>query len=159
MDLPPDMPVARRDAEIPIPVVLIALYEFAKAAYLLFAFYEVWAPNRAGTAGALGGDPLVLALPVFALVMIIAGAGLLWLQPWARHMFLFGGLLSLPWLPIRTVQSYGPIVDYRLLQPYLPQRVMMAIVVIDVLVYAALIFYPDVSESFGEKGGDPFFND
>jgi hypothetical protein len=161
MGLPPHSPAGRDDANIPIPVVLIALYEFAKAGYLLFVFYSVWAPRKSGPAGG-AADPLVFALPFFATVMIIAGIGLLGLQRWARHMFLLGGLLSLPWLPslpFRPPYYLGPIVDYHSLEPFLPRTAMLAIVVIDVVVYVALMFYPDVAESFGEKGGDPFFSD
>jgi hypothetical protein len=160
MDLPPEFPVQRDESIVPVPIVLIALYELAKAAYLLFVFYAVWRQRGGGQAGVASFGPLAFALPIFALIMIIAGLGLLALQRWARHMFLLGGLLALPWFPVLpslTGSGFGPIVDYQLLRPYLPRTVMMAIMVIDVLVYAALLFYPDVAESFGEKGGDPYF--
>jgi hypothetical protein len=117
--------------------------------------------HKAALAGATGtdpGNPLVLALPVFALIMILAGLGLLALQPWARHMLLAGGALALPWLPVLPMRfTWGPIVSYGTLQPYLPRTVMMTIMVIDVVVYATLVCYPDVAESFGEKGGDPYY--
>src|SRR6202012_553768 len=136
-------PPARRDPSwIPLPVALSALYQFAKAAYLFFVFYAVWVAHKAG-----GEDPLVLALPVFAVIMVIAGFGLLHLQPWARHMLLGGGALGLPWLPHLYMHfTWGPIVDYGAMQPYLPRHLMMAIMVVDVVVYATLVGYPDVAE-------------
>ena len=158
IDLPPEMP--RRDNSIvPVPVVLGGFYQFAKAGYLLYVFWAVHKAALAGTTGTGSGDALVLALPVFALLMIVAGLGLLWLQPWARHMLLAGGALALPWLPVIPYRFYwGPIVDYGTLKPYLPRAVMMTIVVIDVVVYATLVCYPDVAQAFGEKPGDPYYS-
>jgi len=94
-------------------------------------------------------------------VHILAGVGLIGLRRWARHMLLAGGALALPWLPVlplRMQSLWSPLVDYGSLRPYLPQAVMLTILVIDVLVYAALVGYPDVAESFGEKAGDPYFS-
>ncbi len=157
-DLPPEKP-RRDDSTIPVPVVLSAFYQFAKAGYLLYVFWVVHKAALAGTSGADPGDALVLALPVFALIMFIAGLGLLALRPWARHILLAGGALALPWLPLHPMRlQWGPIVTYGALQPYLPRAVMMTIMVIDVVVYATLVCYPDVADAFGEKGGDPYYS-
>jgi hypothetical protein len=153
-DLPPEMPARKDDSWIPLPVALSGVYEFAKAAYLLYAFYAVWSVDKA----AIQNDLVVFALPVFALIMIVAGLGLLALQPWARHMLLGGGVLAVPWLPMLPLRyKFGPIVDYGAMQPYLPRTLMMTIMVIDVVVYATLVCYPDVAESFGERRGDPYY--
>jgi hypothetical protein len=166
MDLTPEPSMRGDDSKVPIPVVLIALYQFAKAAYILYAFHTVWVAHKTALAtGQTGSDPvssnaLVFLLPIFALIMIIAGVGLIGLQRWARHMLLAGGALALPWLPVlplRVQSLWSHMVDYDSLQPYLPRTVVLTIMVIDVLVYAVLIGYPDVAESFGEKGGDPYF--
>jgi hypothetical protein len=157
----PPIPAAPDDTIVPIPIVVIALYEFAKAAYLLFAFHAAWTQFKAPAAGPGSVDPLFIALPFFALVLIIAGWGLLMLRRWARHLFLFGGMLALPWLPNLPYRPpyIGSILDYGDLKPFLPRTVMLAIIVIDALVYVALMYYPDVAAAFREKGGDPFFND
>jgi hypothetical protein len=154
----------------PLPVTLIALYEFAKAAYILYVFSAIWRLHQASVAlGQVGTDPVqkdpfFLLLPIFAIVMLIAGFGLWLLQGWARHMFLFGGALAipwlprwLPWLPMNWKMPLGPIVNYGDLDPYLPQAVMMTIFVADVFVYAVLIYYPDVAIAFGQSYGDPYY--
>jgi hypothetical protein len=151
----------------PLPITLIALYEFVKAAYVLFVFQTVWSLHKANlAAGQTDADPfshnpLVLALPIFVLLLVVAGFGLWTMQPWARHLFLVGGALSLPWLPIfplRVQMMWGPIFDYHLLEPYMPRAVMSTMIVIDLLVYAALVCYPDVAQSFGESSGDPYYS-
>lgn len=156
--LPPERP-GRDSSFIPLPVVMSAFYQFAKAVYLLFVF---WAVDRAGSAETTSGDSadgLLLVFPIFALIMVIAGFGLLGLRRWARHMLLAGGVLALPWLPELPLRlTWVPIVHYGVLAPYLPRAVMMTIVVIDVVVYATLVWYPDVAESFGEKRGDPYYS-
>jgi hypothetical protein len=152
MDLPPDSPAERDDSNIPIPVVLIAVYEFGRAAYIFYAFHAV---HNAGA-----NDLFVLMLPVFSVLMLVAGLGLLALQPWARHMFLAAGLLGLPWLPqipLRMPLLSMSVLDYQILQPYLPRTLMLSMLVIDALAYVTLIYYPDVSAAFGERDGDPYF--
>lgn len=151
----------------PLPVTLIALYEFVKAAYVLFVFRSVVSLHKASIAAGQADaepfslDPFVLVLPIFVILLVVAGFGLWARQPWARHLFLVGGTLSLPWLPIyplRVQMMWGPIFDYHLLQPYMPRAVMSAMLVIDLLVYASLVLYPDVAQSFGEPSGDPYYS-
>lgn len=166
IDLTPETSTRDKESIVPIPVALIAFYQFAKAAYILYAFHAAWVAHKiALQAGQTTSDPfasngLGFLLPVFALIMVVAGVGLIGLQRWARHMLLAGGALALPWLPVLpypTQSFFSHIVDYNSLRPFLPQAVMLTIMVIDVLAYAVLVFYPDVAESFGEKGGDPYF--
>jgi hypothetical protein len=166
-DLPPAENAAPSGHTRPLPVTLTALYEFAKAVFILFAFQAVWSLHKANVAAGSGDsdpishDPLVLMLPIFALLLVVAGFGLWAVQPWARHLFLFGGALSLPWLPaipLKVQMMWGPIFDYHILEPYMPRTVMTAMFLIDLLVYATLVAYPDVAQSFGEPSGDPYYS-
>jgi hypothetical protein len=51
----------------------------------------------------------------------------------------------------------GSVLGYQIFQPYLPRTAMLAIMVIDAVAYLTLVCYPDVAESFGERGGDPCY--
>lgn len=167
LDLPPEAQPKNREPRRPLPVTVISIYEFVKAAYILFVFQAVLSLHRANLAAGLTDsdpftrNPLVIMLPIFALLLVVAGFGLWTLQPWGRHLFLVGGALSLPWLPIyplRVQTMWGPIFDYHLLQPWMPRNVMSAMMLIDIAVYATLIWYPDVAQSFGEPVGDPYYS-
>ena len=148
----------------PLGVTLSALYQFGKAAYLAYAFHGIWALHQAAVAsGQTDADPFArspfcLALPLYAGIMVVAGIGLLALAPWARHMFLITGTLGLPWLPHGfSVGVFNSILDYGLLKQYLPRDLMLTMVVLDALVYAALMGSSS-SRAFGESQGDPFYN-
>ena len=154
----------KKEISRPLPVTLIALYEFVKAAYILYAFSAIWKLHRApisyGQSDPVQQSPFVFLLPIFAAALLIAGIGLWLLKGWARQMFLFGGTLALPWLPalpMRWKMTYGPIVDYQSLEPFLPRAVMLTVLLVDALVYAVLIYYPDVATAFGQSYGDPYY--
>jgi hypothetical protein len=163
MDTPSNRVATRQR---PLPVTLAAWYEFAKAAFLLYAFYGVCALHNASAAAGQDAtdpfirDPFVLILPIFAATVLIAGVGLLRLQAWARHMLLFQGILGVPWLPRTSSMhfSLNNTFDYDSVAQYLPRTVMLWILMIDSLIYAVMVWYPDVAEAFGEQSGDPYYD-
>ncbi len=161
MDLPPLQREEPQQTKRPIAVTLIVLYEVAKAAVLLYVFRGVWAAHQANvasgqsTSDAVTANPFLLLIPVAALISLVAGFGLWNLYGWARHAFLFGGLLGLPWLKTYPTTPMATVVDYSDMQSILPRQLLFAIIAIDALAYVTLVLYPGVAAAFGQTGDDP----
>jgi hypothetical protein len=145
----------------PLAVTFIVLYEVAKGALLLYVFRGVWAAHQANVAsGQTSNDPVtanpfLLLIPAAALFSLVAGFGLWNLYGWARHAFLFGGLLGLPWLKTYPTTPMATVVDYSGMQSILPRQLLIAIIAFDTLAYVTLVLYPGVAAAFGESSGDP----
>src|ERR1700691_5098724 len=83
----------------PVPVILVALFQFFKAGFLSLIFWRAWQDHLSWVAsGQSGNDPLaqrisedpsILLLPLMAIVFIVFGLGLWTLQNWARRTLVF----------------------------------------------------------------------
>jgi hypothetical protein len=153
----------RSKRSVPYPVILIALYQFFKAGFLLYLFlrfwigYSGWAASGRPDSPFLQGfldEPFIVLFPVLSVVFVVIGWGLLNLRAWARG-FLIGAIIC-TWLGGRygnhlslDALFFSNGVDLR----HQHYQVLICVFLLDLLVFGSLVFYPDIAKTFGEKEG------
>ena len=140
-------------------VELVALYQFAKAALLIFTFALVvyypslrwesesfWQAVYVASNG--GGKPGYQTLAV-GLYAVAVGWGLWNLKKWARYcLMVTSGMTAALWIRYLSLNfalgwnSRGPKTGFERESVYM-------LIMVDVIVFCCLALYPDVAESFG----------
>jgi len=144
-------------AATPVPVKWVAGFQTFKAAYLLFLFVKSMILFRAFPGpGAVSGeqllsDLLILLLPAAALYSLALGWGLWRLRPWARRILLLAIVNC--WM-IGAVSWNGLFFGSAIFLGDLNCRALAGVLVLDLLVYGCLQWYPGVSEAFGARDDD-----
>jgi hypothetical protein len=142
----------------PVPITLVALFQFFKAGYLLFIFWEAWMAHLSWTARELPAedpfvqqlikDPLFLLLPLVAIGSIAFGWGLWQLQKWARNYLMF--LIAFGWAEGGfSFNNY--LFGGNLIMPVWQRRTTLCVFLLDLFVFCCLAFYPEVGKAFGER--------
>jgi hypothetical protein len=155
-------PVSRKP---PWPIVFIALFQFFKAGYLLYLStvfwktYSLWAAaGRPGNSSFLQiflNSPFLVLLPAFSIAFIVIGWGLLRLQDWARKILILAIVCT--WIGSR--HGSHPSLDAFLFQnsidlSHVRFGTTFCVLLLDLLVFCCLVFYPDIAKTFGEPTND-----
>jgi hypothetical protein len=132
-------------------VWLVAFYQFVKAPYFAYAFWQVWAQHKAyESVGNTLYDPLLndhfyFVLPGISAYCVIVGIGLFTRRRWARLLalvpFLFFGIA---WLVNRMSGSGGRLLP---LEPDAQAVYLIG----ELLSVCILLLLPSASEVFGDK--------
>ena len=146
----------------PITITLIAFLQFAKAWVLLLVAWMVWkAPealqgsNTAATLvylAAHGSNPRGVFLAVFTIYPLVIGAGLWFLQPWARYaLMVTSGVTVAKWVrflllnwAVAGSSLYDPIME-----PGNRRDTVLTLILIDAVVFLYLWTGQGVSKAFG----------
>ncbi|MFZ0305918.1 MAG: hypothetical protein WAL75_24750 [Terracidiphilus sp.] len=137
----------------PFAVTLVAGFQLFKAAYLLFLF-EKWrvfstlpGPGKIDS-NALFRDLFVLFLPAAAIYSLAIGWGLWRMQRWAREL-LIAAIINC-WM-IGSVSFNGLLFGGGVFLDNLEVKVLVCVLVLNLLIYGCLAWYPGVAEAFGER--------
>ena len=138
----------------PGPVVLVALSQFTKATFILFFVTMLWR-NREGLRGQ-GQFPsaeLILYAALAILVAIAAsflrnGIGLLRLDKSSRRRVMWNIVEG--WV-IYGVSFSGVFFGESPFISSWPNRIVVSILIVDLILYSCLAFYPDLAKAFGES--------
>jgi len=141
-----------------VPVTLVALFQFFKAGFLSLIFWRAWQAHLSWTAAGQSGDdpfaqkitadPSVLLLPLMAIVFIVFGFGLWFLQDWARRTLVF--MILLCWLN-GGISFNGLLFGQSVLMNEWNRQALLSVFMVDLLVFCCLVFYPDVKRAFAER--------
>jgi hypothetical protein len=109
----PSSPIRRKRRTLPFVVVLAALYQLAKAGFLLYVFWQCWLakdteiPPFGDVRNPLFKAPDFYAFPLLAAVLFVLALGLICLGRWARVCvtLLFLAALGLWLLNLRAGQG------------------------------------------------------
>ncbi len=142
----------------PVPVTLVALFQFFKAGFLSLIFWRAWQAHLSWMAsGRSGGDPLaqkitadpsVLLLPLIVIVYVVFGLGLWKLQNWARKNLVL--MILLCWLN-GGLSFNGFLFGKSIWMNEWNRQTLAAVFVLDLLVFCCLVFYPAVKKAFAER--------
>jgi hypothetical protein len=156
---------ARRPTRsVPFPIVLIAVFQFVKAGFLLYLFLQFWRgysgwdasgrPDSPFLRGFLD-TPFIILFPVLSVVFVVVGWGLLNLRAWARK-FLIGTIICI-WIGSRygnhlslDALFFSNSVNLR----HERLEIWIGVFLLDFFVFCSLVFYPDIAKTFGEKEGE-----
>ena len=150
----------RSTRSVPYPIILIALFQFFKAGYLLYLSHHFWHGYSGWAASGrpdgpflqdLVDEPFIVLFPVLSVVFVVIGCGLLSLKDWARK-FLIGAIIC-TWIRARwslDALFFSNGVDLR----HQHVQVLVCIFLLDFFVFGSLVFYPDIAKTFGEKEGE-----
>ena len=154
----------RPTRSVPYPIILIAIFQFFKAGFLLYLFVKFW-HGYSGYAASGGPDspflqnfletPFIVLFPALSVVFVVIACGLLGLKPWARG-FLIGAIIC-TWIGGRfgnhlslDALFFGNSVVLR----HHHFQVLLCVFLLDFFVFGSLVFYPDIAKTFGEKEGE-----
>ena len=129
----------------PLLVALIAIYQFFIGCVGLVYFARAWMSHAGDVRALLIDNPLSFVILVFGVVAFVIGIGVWCLQPWARHFLLFTTAVAMA----RGLKQYamgGWALRY--------QHAIAPYIVIDLVIWLTLMYYPDVAAAFGERNGE-----
>jgi hypothetical protein len=147
-------------------VALIALFQFSKAAFLILVVALVWQfPDMQW--GSLtfwgivyiashGGGAPGFMTPLIAAYAAVIGWGLWSMKKWARNLLMItSGFSVVRWARYLFLNSVisGTELSKHLdsLKPGFEQQSVYVLILLDVLVFCCLAFYPDVAEAFAKE--------
>ena len=149
---------------IPFPIILIALFQFFKAGFLLYLFVKFW-HGYSGYAAPGGPDspfpqnfletPFIVLFPALSVVFVVIGWGLLGLKAWARG-FLIGAIIC-TWIGSRSgnhLSLDALFFSNSVILRHHHFQVLLCVFLLDFFVFGSLVFYPDIAKTFGEKEGE-----
>jgi hypothetical protein len=143
---------------VPYPIILIALFQFFKAGYLLYLFHHFWRGFSGWSASGnspfprdfLDG-PWIVLFPALSVVLVVIGCGLLSLQGWARKLLIVAIICT--WIRggfSLDALFFSNSVDLR----HQHYQVLVCVFLLDLFVFGCLVFYPDIAKTFGEREGE-----
>jgi hypothetical protein len=134
--------------------MLVAGFQLLKAGFLVFLFAKLW-PSIAGLAVArdmssdrLLRDVFILLLPCAALYSLVLSWGLWRLENWSRKILLVAIVDC--WM-LGFISWNGLFFSSSILLSDLKWKALAGVLMIDLLTYGCLRWYPGVSEAFGER--------
>ena len=145
--------------ERPVPLTVIAYFQFAKAAFLLgvAALLQLF-PDAVRSmpllpfllyAAAHGRDTHGYLLPVVGVFIAIVGYGLWRLKPWARRSVIAStGLMLVVWAHRFYVDEIDGIST---LKTPLEQKTVAMVLFLDAVVFLYMVAYDDIPRAFGKK--------
>ena len=150
--IPEPVQPARRKP--PGPVALVALSQFTKATLILFFVSVLWR-NREGFSGH-GQFPAAEPILYVALAILVAiaasflrnGIGLLRLDKSSRRRVMWNIVEG--WV-IYGVSFSGVFFGESPFISSWPNRIVVSVLLVDLILYSCLAFYPDVARAFGES--------
>jgi hypothetical protein len=143
----------------PGPVTLIALFQFARATFVLLIVLIIWvSPSmhvdsrldiQAITYIAARRDISPVLLPISAVFLAAVGVGLWQLKIWARlTLMTTSGLTVLSWL---RRFWFDWATGHVTLESDEQRHIILAVMFIDSVVFGCLAFYPDVADAFRDR--------
>jgi hypothetical protein len=142
----------------PFSITLVSGFQFFKAIYLVFFFAKSWkvllafpVPGKIDAEG-LFRYLFLLMLPVAAVYSLVIGWGLWRLRGWARRL-LISAIVNC-WM-IGTASFNGPLFGGGILPANWQNRTLICVLLVDLLVYGCLAWYPGVSEAFDAHRTSP----
>lgn len=145
----------------PFPVTLIALFQFFRAALVIcivasiLAFPDWHLDSRLELKALtylVAQKPLpsgllsLVILPALGIYFLVVGTALWRLQKWARNLLLTTtGLTAFLWMRRFVFDSI--LGDTTVIDPT-ARHLVYAVVMLDILIFCCLAFYPDVAEAF-----------
>lgn len=145
---------------VPYPIILIALFQFFKAGFLLYLFVPFWHDYLGWAASGRPADPLlqdlfdksfIVLFPALSVVLVVIGFGLLSLKDWARKLLIMAIICT--WIRARfslDALFFSDSVDLR----HQHYHVLVCVFLLDFFIFGSLVFYPDIAKTFGEKEGE-----
>jgi hypothetical protein len=142
---------------VPFPVILIALFQFFKAGFLLYLFLPFWHDYSGWAASGRPAGPFlqnlfdksfIVLFPALSVVLVVIGWGLLSLKDWARKLLIVAIICT--WIRGRfslDALFFSNSVDLR----HQHYQVLVCVFLLDLFVFGSLVFYPDIAKTFGEK--------
>ena len=142
----------------PLPVTIVAMVQFAKAAFLLTVGMMPFLGDESGLASipdfrdllflaSHGKDPKGLPIVLFGVYAAVVGWGLWRLKRWARNSLVFSsGLMLLFWL---AHHDFGTSL---LIMPGISgveQQTVYVLLLLDGAIFAYLKFHDETAKSFG----------
>ncbi len=141
----------------PVPVTLVALFQFFKAGFLALIFCRAWQAHVSWAASGQSGDdplaqqitadPSILVLPLMVIVYIVFGLGLWKLQSWARKNLVV--MILLCWFN-GGLSFNGFLFGKSIWMNEWNRQTLVAVFLLDLLVFCCLVYYPDVKKAFAE---------
>lgn len=154
---PPERSIPARTSR-PVPVTLVALFQLFKAGFLSVIFLRAWQAHLSWTASGQSGDdplaqqitadPSVLLLPLMVIVYVVFGVGLWKLQNWARKNLVL--MILLCWLN-GGLSFNGFLFGKSIWMNEWNRQTLVAVFVLDLLVFCCLVYYPDIKKAFAER--------
>lgn len=150
----------RSRRSVPYPIILIALFQFFKAGFLLYLFLPFWHGYSGWAASGRPAGPsfqnlldksFIVLFPALSVVLVVIGWGLLSLKDWARKLLIVAIICT--WIRGRfslDALFFSNSIDLR----HQPYQVLVCCFLLDLFVFGSLVFYPDIAKTFGEKQGE-----
>jgi len=137
----------------PVPVVLIATFQFLKAAFLLAVAGFLWLapaslPNSAGFSQLLfiaahGKELSGYFVPVFGCYLIYIGIGLLRLRPGVRINLAISSVITIA-VSLQRLGLFGETGA----TTNLDHQTLYILILLDLVIYIYLVFHPEIVECF-----------
>jgi hypothetical protein len=121
---------------------LIAVYHFLIGCAGLAYFARIWFTFGGNVRDILIDNPFSFAIPVFSVIAFVIGAGVWRLQPWARHLLIAAAGFAF----VRGLT--GHMMGAWVIQA---KRPLSSFIIIDLLMWLTLMYYPDIAQAFGER--------
>lgn len=147
-------PVSRKP---PWPIVLIAVFQFVKAGYLLYLSVIFWNAYSAWVAAgrpetpflkSFLDNPFIVLFPVLAIGFVVLGFGLFQLRRWARQWLLWNTVIC--WADGGFSFSglfFGDTVVIR----HWHMHTVICVFLLDLFVFCCLAFYPDITKTVSDS--------
>ena len=139
--------------ERPLPIILIAAFEFAKGAFLLIVAAFLWLapdalPHSEGFTQMLfiaahGRDISGVLIPVFGLYVVWVGAGLLLLRRGTRRNLAISSAFTVAF----ALQRLGLFGETDMTSKF-DRQTLYILILIDLTVYIYLAFHPAIVSTF-----------
>jgi hypothetical protein len=162
--IPPRPTVRPRLRRRPLAITLIALFQFARAGFILFVAVSTWLAPDAHLSSRLEIRVLTyvaarhnlpspalipVVLPIIAALPFALGCGLWFLKKWARNtLMITSGTTALLWI---RYFAFDWALGDSILKTELQRQIVYSVISLDAMVFCCLAFLPDVSEAFGQK--------
>jgi hypothetical protein len=140
----------------PTAVILIALFQFAKGAFLLIVAAFLWLtpealPNSAAFSRMLfiaahGKDLSGILVPIFGCYLVYIGFGLLWLRPSTRTNLAISSAITIA-LSLQRLGLFGESDMTDLLD----RQTLYILILLDFAIYIYLVYHPAITSSFNRE--------
>lgn len=151
--------VQRRRAKPPGPVMLVALFQFAKAAVILSLVVALWRTGeQLSDKSQFSVGQLLLDIGLAVLVAIAGawlrnGIGLLRLDKASRRRVMWNIVAG--W-SLYGISFTGMFFGQSPFVSSWPFRILGGVLLVDLFLYCCLAYYPDVARAFGDTNDTDF---
>ena len=149
-----------RQVDRPLQVVLIASFQFLKAAFLIGVAALLWlAPNSLPNSiafsqmlfiAAHGRDLSGVLVPIFGLYVAYVGCGIYMMRPSIRRTLAFSSAITVA----LSLQRLGIFGETTMTDP-LDRQTLYILVLLDLAIYIYLVFHPEIIRTFDPNKRQP----